>query len=441
MLGLITFSLILLALLVGTWRRPAVGVSAVLCLYGLKQWGQASTQLFSDYREVANFAVFLICLLGVARAATRRACLFCGQPATAWLVLAMYVYAFISILWAPDTRSSLDQWIASAPYLVTITLLAPLLVDDLDDLRTAFVATAIAGASLCILALAFGHWGDRGLVVFGHQAYTDDLNLYRYETNPLALSTMAGTVFLISALSLGRANGILMRLLALAAIPVALVVILKSGSRGQLVATGLGVMVALPIAFKPKDGKSLGALIAVGAVVVLLGWWATSFTDLTGSRWTSATLASEDVAGRLSTAQTLLGASTAHLSTTLFGLGNSSAFQVVGYYPHITVLEVIAEEGIVGTMIYAAILVSVLMSIVRASGRRLSASQRYGLAVAGGLFVFELVISWKQGSLLFSAYVFAYAIMLSRLAGRPEQSAVEHERPLAEAPLYSNLLR
>jgi len=440
----------LLALLVGTWRRPAVGVAAVLCLYGLKQWGQSSTQLFSQYREVANFAVFVICLLGVLRAAARRSCVFCHPPATAWLVLAMYVYAFVSILWAPDTRTSLEQWIQSAPYLVTIPLLAPLLVEDPEDLRAAFRATALAGASLCILALAFGHWGDRGLVLFGHQAYQDDFNLYRYETNPLALSTMAGTVFLICTLSLGRASGILMRLLALATIPVALIVILKSGSRGQLVATGLGVLAALPIAFKPKDGKSVGTLIAVGAVVLLLVWLGASFVNLTGSRWTNTQGASEDVAGRVSMAQTLLGASTSHLWTTLFGLGNSSAFQVVGYYPHITALEVLAEEGVVGTVIYFAILIAALLSIKRASSFALSDSQRCGLAVVAGLFVFELVISWKQGSLLFSAYVFAYAIMLSRLANRlsklanrPDPSSVRSERGglKVDAPLYPNLLR
>ncbi len=414
MLGLTTYLFILLALLIGTWRRAAVGLGAVLCLYGLKQWGQSSTALFSQYRQFTNYAVFVICVLGVYRAARMRSCVFCDTSTTAMLVFALYAYAFVTISWAPDPQMSLDQWITSAPYLVTITLLAPLLLSGIDDARTAFMATAFAGAAICALALAFGTWGDRGLVVFGHGALQDDSNIYRYETNPLALSSMAGTVFLICALSLGRPNRMAMRLFAMACIPITLAVILRSGSRGQIIASGAGLIVALPIAFRPKDGKSFATLLSVAVLVLGLGWWAASLVDLNSSRWSNAQ-ASQDVEGRFAMAQALLGASTSNFATTIFGLGNSSAFKVVGFYPHITGLEVIAEEGIIGAAIYFSILFLAFRSVKRIDRRGLNDSQRNALATLAGLFVFELILSWKQGSLLFSVYVFAYAIALARL--------------------------
>jgi hypothetical protein len=448
MLGLITYSLILLALSIGTWRRPAVGLGAVLCLYGLKQWGQSSTAFFSEYRQFTNYAVFVICVLGVIRASRMRSCVFCNTSTTALLVLAMYAYAFVSISWAPDPQMSLDQWITSAPYLVTITLLAPLLLTGVNDTRTAFIATALAGAAICALALAFGTWGDRGLVVFGHAALQDDSNIYRYETNPLALSTLAGTVFLICALSLGRPNGLVMRLLAMGCIPITLAVILRSGSRGQIIASGAGLVVALPIAFRPRDGKSFATLIFIAVLVLGLGWWAASLVDLNSSRW-SNTQASQDVEGRLAMAQALLGASTSNFLTTIFGLGNSSAFKVVGFYPHITGLEVMAEEGIVGSAIYFSILFLAFRSVKRISGQfEMSESERNGLAILAGLFVFELILSWKQGSLLFSVYVFAYAIALARLEA-PANARLWVRLPIATAatattpspPPFPNLLR
>src|SRR5271170_7843791 len=181
MLGLITFSLILLALLIGTWRRAAVGLAAVLCLYGLKQWGQSTTQFFSDHREFANFAVFLIALIGVVRAAQKRSCVLCRLPPSAILVAVIYLYAFITITWAPDPRTSLDQWIINGPYILTVTVLAPLLMNDLNEARTAFVWTAAAGVFICALALIFGNWGDRGLLLYGHEALQDANNIYRYE--------------------------------------------------------------------------------------------------------------------------------------------------------------------------------------------------------------------------------------------------------------------
>lgn len=425
MLGLVTYSAILLALLIATWRRPAIGLAAVLCLYGLKQWGQASTALLFEYRQFTNYAVFAICLLGLARAAVRRGCVFCGVSPTAWGVLALYAYALLSTLWAPDLATSLDQWVLTGPYLLTITLLAPLLIEDTEDARGAFMATALAGAALCALALLFGHWGDRGLLMYGHEALQDEYNIYKYETNPLALSTLAGTVFVICGLSLGRPNGPLLRVLALVCIPVTLFVILRSGSRGQVIASILSVLIALPVAFRPKDSRSVVMLVFAGGVVLALAGLAITFVDFSSGRWTNAQ-ATIDAQNRFAMAQRLLDASTASLLTTLFGLGNSSAFTVVGFYPHITVLEVIAEEGVLGAVLYLALLFFGFRSVRRIARRAdLTDRGRNTLAILFGLFVFELILSWKQGSLLFSAYVFAYAIMLARLE-KPHMAAAPH---------------
>src|ERR1700722_18367569 len=98
MFGLVTYSLVLLALVIGVWQRPAVGVAAVLCLYGLKQWGQSSTALFSAHREFTNFAVFFIALFGLVRAAQKRSCIFCRVPMTSVLIIALYIYAAISVI-------------------------------------------------------------------------------------------------------------------------------------------------------------------------------------------------------------------------------------------------------------------------------------------------------------------------------------------------------
>jgi hypothetical protein len=418
-----------------------VAIGAVLCLYGLKQWGQSTTGLLSEYREFTNYAVFFICLIGVARAARLRSCLFCTVPPAALLVLTLYAYAFLTITWAPDPWASLDQWLASAPYLITITLLAPLLLTRLDDARTAFIATALSGAALCALVLAFGHWGNRGLVLFGH-GVEDDLNIYRYQTNPLALSTMAGTVFLICALSLGKPNRWPMRLFAMACIPVALAVILKSGSRGQLIASGIALFAALPIAFRIKDGKSLATLALIAIVVLGLGWWGASLVDVDASRWSDART-SQDVAGRFAMARALLGVSTSEFFTALFGLGNSSAFQVLGIYPHITGLEVLAEEGIFGAAIYFSILLLTLRSVKRIIQLPLRDSERQGVAILAGLFLFELILSWKQGSLLFSVYVFAYSIALARLEeSQRETSPARHQVAIGvRPPRFQNLMR
>jgi len=52
--------------------------------------------------------------------------------------------------------------VTQAPYIVTITVIAPLLFCELKDARLALIWTAMVGGLLCLLALAFGKWGARG---------------------------------------------------------------------------------------------------------------------------------------------------------------------------------------------------------------------------------------------------------------------------------------
>ena len=76
---------------------------------------------------------------------------------------------------------------------------------------------------------------------------------------------------------------------------------------------------------------------------------------------------------------------------------------------------------------------------------QLSDLKRNVLATLSGLFVFELILSWKQGSLLSSVYVFAYAITLARLESPIGLSSrvIEHsgETQNPTLPKFRNLLR
>jgi hypothetical protein len=445
MFGLVTYSMVLLALVIGVWQRPAVGVAAVLCLYGLKQWGQSSTALFSAHREFTNFAVFFIALFGLVRAAQKRSCIFCRVPTTSALIITLYIYAAISVIWSLDAAAAVDQWVSQGPYVITVALLAPLLLSDFEDARTAFNWTALTGASICLLALAFGDWGNRGLVVYGHEAMTGGENIYEFETNPLAVSSLAGTVVVIAAVWLSRPNRTLLRILAALCIPIGIAVIMKTGTRGQLIATGIAVIVALPIAFRLSQARSIAGLLFAAIVVAGMGWWAATLVQVDSSRWVGER-ALEDVVGRFDNAALLLQAFASNLPTMIFGLGNSSAFKLLGIYPHITGLEVIAEEGLIGAALYFSILYLAIRSILRITRRTdFDDLKRNILAMATGLFVFELILSWKQGSLLISAYVFAYAIILARLESPIVAANHAYLPEMTDAgprhPRFQNLMR
>jgi hypothetical protein len=435
MLGLITYLGLLTTLAIGALLRPAIGLAGVLCLFSLKQWGQTTTTIFAEHREVTNLAVGVLVVVGVIRLAFKRHCVFCRFPAAAIFIAATYLYAFTTTVWALDTQRSLDEWASLGPYIVTIALVAPLLVDELSDLRTALLWTVYVGGAICFLILAFGSWGYRGLELGTGADST--------ETNPLMLAGLAGTVVLASSMFILEKRQNVLRVVSSALLPIAIAVVIRSGSRGQLLAIFPAFAVACLIAFRLNSLRSLAALSLTTLMVMGLGWWGSTLVEINSSRWMGAELASEDVGSRFQMAQALLNAALAHPATIIFGLGNSSSYEAVGFYPHITILEVLAEEGIAGLILYLAILVCAVRSIIRIS-RSLEAdeSQRKVLAIVAALFCFELILSWKQGTLLSSYYVFAYATILGRIEMRAaESSPIEnHVRPALNLP-FPNLLR
>jgi len=110
-------------------------------------------------------------------------------------------------------------------------------------------------------------------------------------------------------------------------------------------------------------------ILIVGFLVNGLGWWIWAQLGVDSPRWTSAQF-NEAAGSRLTAALQLLSYTMANPVTLLVGLGNSSAFHFVGIYPHITGLEVLAEEGLLGSGLYVGLLIVAARSTCDSSGLR-----------------------------------------------------------------------
>src|SRR5579863_4011449 len=132
---IIVFFGLLVTLAIGTLRRPAVAYAAVLCLYGLQQWGEDSSLFLALHHTIANWGVASLVAIGLF--GLRR---FQGQLAPgvsrAWaLGIALYLYAFFSLAWSPDLKIALTQWAAQIPYILVIGVASPLLLRNNDDVK------------------------------------------------------------------------------------------------------------------------------------------------------------------------------------------------------------------------------------------------------------------------------------------------------------------
>jgi hypothetical protein len=235
------------------------------------------------------------------------------------------------------------------------------------------------------------------------------------------------------------------KIILVALIPIGLAVIIRSQSRGQLGAAAMAAAIGWLLVSRKALGTRLFSLGIASVLLGLIGWWVWDLLPVDPQRWTG-NLAESDAQGRLDMAKALLGHAASSAGSLVFGLGNSSSYHYVGIYPHITPLEVLAEEGLLGLAIYSAVIVTTFTSAAKLFGAKSdpgASGHRVMAAAVMSLFLFELMLSMKQGSLLSSTYVFAYATIMARMTNwqTGEVPAAVRELPARQAaPLYPNLM-
>ncbi len=423
----ISFILVLAVLAVGVLRRPAVAIPATICLFGLEQWGEASGASLARHNTFTNYAIGVLVLVAVCRRALKGECIVCGLPSVYWLVLGLFAYALSTLAWTSTSPAVMHQWQLAFPYIATFIALTPLLAGRSEDLATAARWLIVIGGAISVAMLFFAAWGRRGIVL--NPAY------HFREANPLAIASMSGQValtvllFPISRIKLVR--WVVMAILA----PICLAVVVRSGSRGQL----LGALAAFAIVWPMTRAKgvTLRLLLApiLTGILALIAYISMDYTGVEVGRWENLHQATSDVDGRLDSALLLLQLSFRDVPTLVFGLGNSAAFDVYGIYPHVVPVEIAAEEGLVGLGLFAAILfVSARRILGVARLRSLNAQERAGFAALSAGLIFQLVLSLKQGSMLGSPLLFMHAILVARFADLLRARAQRAARAAAPAP-------
>ncbi|HEY6927527.1 MAG TPA: O-antigen ligase family protein [Steroidobacteraceae bacterium] len=435
----------LLALLaIGIFVRPPTAFTAVSCIFGLKQWGQATNGWLAAHPPATNLAIGVLVLCAILTAMARGRCVFCRIPAITWLILALLLYSLVTLAWTPRADLAQQAWHQAYPYLLTFIVLVPLVLHEPEDFRIALSWLVIVGGLLVTILLVFAPWGDRGLSL-GTTSLEE-------ETNPLALAGLGGSVAAAAMLLRARWGGILSLALRLAVVAVGLILIVKSESRGQLIAAVGAMLLMLP--FGVKIGSLRGIVLALVGCVAVAAALQFGFAKMVSrdqtDRWSEATQ-SADAAVRLTMVEKLLNAwSEGGAGTILLGLGNSASYDpnLNGIYPHNVPMEVLGEEGLVGFALYMTLFISALTALLRAIiASSDQPENRQIVAAMGGGFLFFAMLTFKQGNMLGSVEFFMYAILLTRLSYALRQMRTASLEPAPTPavglpmPLYPNLMR
>jgi O-antigen ligase len=101
----------------------------------------------------------------------------------------------------------------------------------------------------------------------------------------------------------------------------------------------------------------------------------------------------------------------------LFGLGNSASWSrsLVGGYPHVVPLEILGELGLFGFVLFAvAVLTLFLRAFTGSTRRNMPHNAVLDFAALFGCWVFALLLSCKQGTVIFSTDLLMYAVLAEK---------------------------
>lgn len=410
-LGAVAFVVIVGSLLFLAFRTPSSAVAAVLCMFGLDQLGQATIAPLRSYPALTNVLVGLMVLTSLGRIWKDVPSRLRLAPYAYVLAWALYAYAFMSIIWTPVPAAAMLKWTQAAPYVVLGVALAPVTVANAVDVLTTLRTILFVGGALVFSLLFFAEWGTRGLLL-GSESLDS-------QTNPLALATLGGVVAL-SALFTPFPSPVPFMLIFRGAVVIGSVaLIVRSASRGQLVALLLATIVTIPMRFKVSRARDFIAILAIAFVVATALYIAFSDYQTGGSdRWSSVQ-AIADASGRMEMAEALLRKWSESWITTIFGLGTSASFdpRIVGFYPHVVPAEILGEEGLIGFILYLSLTI-LCVAFAWTAVRRFRESGDFvgALSTLYAMFVFAFLQSLKEGNMLGNYESFMFCVLTFRIS-------------------------
>lgn len=394
MLTAFTYALILLtvALMLASLRNPGIMAALMWSMFSLEQLLQRGNDFLIERTSWVNIGLTAWSMVVIFNSLRLNRFRGFQIPLQAVVLYGLLGMAALSYYWSVDPPKTLEELWKYLPYMIAFAVLTPLCTVDQAQIHKAINTTVWFGG-LVLLGHALTNYGVRGVIL-------DSFRGRAMEANPLAVATYAGYVGICGIFS---AYGQRLDLTGLVRIGVLLLagwIIIRSGSRGQLIALAAVCMVWLPITTRATFKRSTILAVLSAVVLIALGIWFVEKYEWSG-RWSWEKIA-EAREGRWAMAVGLLEYwANSGVMRWLFGLGNSSSFKLVGFYPHNSVIEVLGEEGIVGLLLFTIFVLSGSLAGMRMMFHAgLPVTSRSNLGVLLAMFSFEFILTLKQGSLL-----------------------------------------
>ncbi|MCE9614319.1 MAG: hypothetical protein K8T26_08585 [Lentisphaerae bacterium] len=394
-------------------RNPALAAILAIAAYGLEQIAANFLPQLQIYPYAFNVGVGTLILASLVLSLLRDPPAFPRTVAGRRLLLLVWAFAacfWLSSLWSPFSEP--EKNLALLPYFLLNVIILPFLVRGHDAMvRAILIVWGLLFVGSCAVLLSPNQESSEQLGRFALRLDYGDPDI-QY-ANPLALADM-GVFLALSSLFLlcaGPSDGrvhrprrLLLQLALVAGLVTGLSIAFLSG-RGELLC-GLVVIALFGVLIRARNiprAMTLFALSTLVLALVLFALYQVSYERIVhfSPRFSSsAILDSMDIRRYL-----LIASFEAYASEPkawLLGLGARACEESLGMYSHSSLLQALAETGIVGLTMLCTCYVLAL----RFGARTLTRCRQLGhIRVAYyvifliSLLVYHLLVSNKKGSL------------------------------------------
>lgn len=396
--GILLF--IITSLTISILLNPSYALAGVILLFPLEQLLQSSFPFFLTHTYALNVIVAgTIGLSLIRQMFSNFSVVFRRIPSTYYITFCLFFYAGISTQWSINPNLTTEIFIYRIPYLLVFVFLFPLTINNGLELRKSYNALLFYGVILSLVILFLVEWDVRRIVL--------NSGFRKITGNPLEIARFCGEISIIALLFGFKQKSFTYKIISIVAIILSLVIIIKSGTRGQLISL---LVVLILFNIKITSIKNIAIVLILSFVAYHLINYGLELYWGDHNRWSSDRMESA-VDERLNNMKILMNHWLRTPWSLIFGLGNSASYdpRILGFYPHNIPLEVLCEEGLIGITLFCLILLVSFRSYFK------NKTKKAEVRTISALLIYSLLISFKQGSMLGNYTFFMYAIILQRI--------------------------
>lgn len=404
--------------------RPATLLGLGLSIYGIAFWSASLDPFFAIRYQITNYLFVTLALIAAIIHGTRNGFGTYFRFGNAGIgLIALYFYCWMSWLWSIDRSVTLSELTTSSPRLIAFAFLLPLVIASASQLYTGLLFALPFASAVVWLYTTMAYTQGRfvttavGGVTFG---------------NPLAIASLGGSIAIIAVmLQMPRFKFLLLAARIGIAI-MGLTAIIFVNTRGQLIAAVLVITSLTPFAIGGRNWAAVMKKLLIPLIFLIPILFIVVQITTTSDRFDPRNMVDIYQGSRMVFAQIVLTAwIDAGPVAWVIGMGSSAcqSDNVLGTYPHLVVIEVLVELGVVGFTLFCYVLSRTCAASLTLMRSLTDAPLlRSAVTALAGLCLFHFIVSFKQGSLLGSADLWFCIVALSRVAIN------QHEKLLLRQP-------